>query len=145
MAKKKAVQPAMTAAAMLRPKVKKVLLEEAKQPKQPFLTAFQILDKLAPKVRNALIQNHQSPGGDKAYVRYAASQVVKDAVRWLAPEIIFLDTHGIKFTVNGISLKPSSKEQIAAYRLRPVKKTAAKKPKTASTKTSVREAKPESD
>ncbi len=137
MAKKKTVQPAKTAAAYLRPHVKKVLLEAAKLPGQPYLTAFQILDKLPPRLLKLVIKVHEVEGGKKAYRRYPASVAIKNAAFWLTKDIIYISTHGLTFTVNGKTIVPSSDKKIAAYRLLPVKKKAAKKPKMAATKPAV--------
>lgn len=131
MAKKKAVKSAKSPAEKLRPHVKKVLLEAAKNPKKPYLTAFQILDLLPPKVRDGLIQDQGSAGGNKAFVRYAASSVIKNAARSVTKDIVHLGTHGVEFTVNGQKLEPSDKDQIAAYRLLPVRKTKASSSQTA--------------
>ncbi|WP_437202073.1 hypothetical protein [Planctomicrobium sp. SH664] len=118
MAKKKA---ATTRSQKLRPHVKKILSEAAKHPKRPFLTAFQILDLLGPKVRQKLIQETGSPGGDKAHVRRAASMDIKDAARSVATEVVHMSTSGVEFTIDGQKLPPSSKETIALYRIVPSK------------------------
>lgn len=130
MAKKSAVQSVKSPAAKLRPQVRKVLVEAAKLSKHVYLTAFQILDKLPPRVRSALIKNHMSEGGKNASVRYPASQVVKNSARYLTKDIIFLGTHGIEFMVNGKVVKPSGHEHIAAYRLLPPNKKMAAKGRT---------------
>lgn len=117
MAKKKPFRTASTRSQKLRPLVKTVLLKAAKDPKKPFLSAFQILDELKPKDKNKLIQQTGSPGGDKAYVRRAASMDIKDAARSVATEIVQLSTKGVTFTVNNLPLPPSSKRVIALYRI----------------------------
>ncbi len=129
MAKKKSAKAATTRSQKLRPYVKKVLREAAKHPKRPFLSAFQILDQLEPKVRQKLIRETGSPGGHKAYVRRAASMDVKDAARAVATEIVYLSTSGVEFVVNGKNVVPSSQQNpIALYRMDPtvVRKRAAK-------------------
>ena len=117
MAKKKTARTASTRSQKLRRHVKKVLLTAAKHPKTPFLSAFQILDELDTPIKNKLIQVTGSPGGDKAYVRRAASMDIKDAARVVASEIVQMSTKGVAFTVNGLPIIPSSKGVIALYRL----------------------------
>lgn len=119
MAKKKAAKVAKSPAEKLRPHVKRVLLQAAKNPKKPYLTAFQILDLLPPTVRDRLIQEQGSAGGEKAHVRYAASSVIKNAALSVTWDFVHLGTHGVEFTVNGQKLEPSDKNQVAAYRLSP--------------------------
>lgn len=114
MAKKKASK---TQSEKLRPQVKKVLLAAAKNSKKPYLTAFQILDLLEPRIRNSLIQLRHSRGGDKAYVLRAASMDVKDAARSVANDIVYMGVRGVEFMVDGIKVKPSSTKQIALYRI----------------------------
>lgn len=110
---------AKTDSQRLRPQVRKVLLEAAKKTNKPYLSAFQILDKLEPSIRDALILRCGSPGGDKAHVRRPASMVVKDAAMSLTKDIVFMDTHEVEFKVQGKNLTPSSKERLALYRLIP--------------------------
>jgi hypothetical protein len=138
MAKKKAVKSAKNPAEAMRPYVKKVLLKAAKNPKKPYLTAFQILDLLPEEIRDDLIKDQGSAGGENAKVQYAASCVIKNAARSVANDIVHLGTHGLEFTVNGKTVEPSDKNQIAAYRLLPIKKKAVKKPKLAANKTGIR-------
>ena len=130
MAKKKV---AKTDSQSLRPDVKKVLLAASKKANKPYLSAFQILDLLEPpSVRDNLILKCGSPGGDKAHVKRPASMVVKDAAMSLTKDIVFIDTHGVEFKVQGKNLTPSSKEHLALYRLLlPPRKRVAVKRKVA--------------
>lgn len=129
---------AKTVSQMIARHVKKVLTEAARSPDRPYLTAYQILQLLPPKVRDELIDAF-GRGGDKAYTHhYAATQAVKDAARSAANDIAYLKTDGLEITIAGKPIPPSGKTCALYRRLRvsPKKKSSTRPTKKKSAKRS---------
>lgn len=82
-----------------------------------FLTAYQILDRLPPLIRDRLIRE-RTIGGGNIGVNYAAPSVVSDAAEMIAGITIdYLDNRNMKIFVAGQELIPSA-EVCGIYRLR---------------------------
>lgn len=77
-----------------------------------------------------------SAGQSRASAHQAASEVIKDAARAVASDIVHICLHGaeLKFEVGNAKVGPSSRSLLALYRLRPppkVKVVAKRKAATA--------------
>ena len=81
----------------------------------PFVTAYQILEKLSPELKNRLISERCPPGqgGGKPY---SAASVVSDAAEMLDVEIKILDTTYLKITCNGADILAGN-PNVGLYRL----------------------------
>lgn len=106
--------------------VKNVLRKNAnRSDKNPYLTAYQILEQLPERVRKALIDKHKL-GGKGANADYAATEVVAKAAMSVTKDIVYLDTCHATFTVQGQQVIPSG-NICGLYRLPPSKRKKAKK------------------
>ena len=100
------------------PQVREVLENAArgKGSDRTSLTAYQILDRLDPAIRQRLV-NERQLGGLGAGVYYAAPSVVSDAAEMIADvEIRWIDARGLSMTIGGSDIRPSF-EVCALYRL----------------------------
>lgn len=97
--------------------VERVLLDRVRNSDDPpFLTAYQILDRLPDQIRSRLIAE-RGMGGARAGVNYAAPSVVSDAAEMLQGiDIRWLDTRTITVDVNKQPITPGA-EVVAVYRL----------------------------
>lgn len=115
MAKK---MPAKNWAQRLRPHVKAILLAAAKSDPPVYLSAYQILEQLKPTVRAALYKARTNRVGNKAYVARAPSMEIKDALRGLNVDVVWMSDKGVTFIVDGNQIQPSSTTGFALYFLR---------------------------
>ena len=66
-----------------------------------FLTAYQILDRLPPDIRDRLIEE-RTLGGQGAGVSYSAASIVSDAAGMLPSIVVeYIDTRGMEMQVAG--------------------------------------------
>ena len=98
------------------------ILQNARNPSgnnHPYLTAFQIFERLDSSIKNRLVQERKSIGGQGAGVYYAAVSVVSDSAELLSDidVVPFIDTKGIQVEINGSLIVPGA-PYCGLYRLK---------------------------
>ena len=106
MAKKKAKRQTRSA---LHRNIRKVLVDTSKAWKgseeTPYLTAYQILELLPPRVRARLIQQY-GLGGKGSRDGYSAPNRVAHACEPITSDVVYLRTDSVTITIDGVAVEP---------------------------------------